>query len=84
MEASRLRAPPGRFQDPLGSHQSRRQLGELFVDENPQRLERPRRRMDLARLRADHAPDDVGERAWWSRIGAILRAATMARATARE
>ena len=39
------------------------QFVELSVDENPQALKRPRRRMDVARLGTHHLADDIGKRA---------------------
>ena len=55
--------PPGGLEYALGGGEAARQFGKLVVDENPQRLEGPRRRMDHAFARAHHACDDVGERA---------------------
>src|SRR4051794_10090841 len=39
------------------------QFVQFLVDENTQRLERPRRRVNFARLRSHHPADDVGQRA---------------------
>ena len=41
--------PPG-FSTRSAADQRQMQLVELFVDEDPQRLKRPRRRMNLVRL----------------------------------
>ena len=38
------------------------QFGKFLVDENAERLERPRRRMNLVRLGAHHPSDNVGQR----------------------
>ena len=65
--------PAGRLEDALGGGEAARQFGKLVVDENPQRLEGPRRRMDHALARAHHARDDVGERA--RRVDRLLVAA---------
>ena len=54
--------PAAGLQDSFGGGERRHQLGQLLVDENPQRLERPRRRMDLVRLGTDHAADDIRQR----------------------
>ena len=53
---------PAGFRMRSAAASASRKLGQLLVDENAQRLERPGRRMDLVRLGADHAPDDVGQR----------------------
>ena len=42
--------PPAGFQDALGTGKRRRQFAELVIDENAQRLERARGRMDVAGL----------------------------------
>ena len=54
--------PAARLQHALGGGERQMQFVEFVVDEDPQRLERPRRRMDLARLAAHHLGDDIGER----------------------
>ena len=54
--------PAAGLQHALGGKQRLRQLAELVVDEDAQRLEDARRRMDLvARLAADMGFDGVGE-----------------------
>ena len=60
------------------------ELVELLVDEDAQRLERARRRMDLAGLARAPRGRRCRRARWWCAIGASSRAATMARATARE
>src|SRR5712691_593076 len=57
------REPAAGFEHPLRRRERRLQFVEFLVDENPQRLERPGGRMDLAGLSAHHAGDDVGKRA---------------------
>ncbi len=55
------RRPP-RLEDALGGVQRGDQFAQLVIDENAQRLERARRRMNIARARAHHRGDDVGQR----------------------
>src|SRR5262245_21180175 len=52
-----------RLEHALGGGQASGEFGQLLVDEDAQRLERPGRRMDRARTRMHNAGDDVGERA---------------------
>lgn len=54
--------PAARLQHALGRRERLMQLVELFIDEDAQRLERPRRRVDLVRLGAHDPGDDVGKR----------------------
>ena len=54
--------PAAGLEHALGGEQRLLQFVELFVDEDAQRLERARRRMDFARTLAHHARDDLGER----------------------
>ena len=54
--------PAAGLEHGFGGRQGGRQLGELLVDEDAQRLERAGRRMNGARPRPHHALDDVGER----------------------
>ena len=51
----------GRLQDSLRRGERLRKLGQFLIDEDAECLERPGRRMNLVRLGADHAPDDVGQ-----------------------
>src|SRR5690348_5833128 len=51
-----------RLEDALGGHETARELAELVIDVETQRLERARRRMDVPRPRAHHAPHDLGQR----------------------
>ena len=55
--------PAARLQHALRRRQRQMQFVEFFVDEDPQGLERPRRRMNFARLRPHHLRDDIGQRA---------------------
>ena len=55
------RKPAAGFQHALRRGKRGLQLVELFVDENPQRLECAGRRMNVAGLGAHHTSDDVGE-----------------------
>ena len=55
--------PAARREDALRGGQPLRELAELVVDVEAQRLERARRRMDVAGPAMHHAGDDVGERA---------------------
>ena len=55
--------PAAGLEDALGGGEPGRKLGQFLVDEDTQRLERPRRRMDAVGPRVDHGADDVGERA---------------------
>ena len=52
--------PATRFERPFGGGQAGGELGELLVDEDAQRLDRPGRRMNRARARLHDAKDDVG------------------------
>ncbi len=53
--------PPG-VSTRSAAESASRQFAEFVVDEQPQRLERARRRMNLAGLAAHHAPDQIGQR----------------------
>ena len=75
--------PAARPQHALGGCKRGGELVELLVDEDAQRLEGARRRMDRAGPRMHDAPDDLGERAGGARSAPSSRARTMARATAR-
>ena len=52
----------GGFEHPLGRGEAARQFAELIVDENPQRLEGARRRMNGAVARMHDTRDDLGQR----------------------
>ena len=54
--------PAARLQHALGRRQRQMQFVEFLVDEDPQALERPRRRMNFVRLGAHHLADDIGQR----------------------
>ena len=54
--------PAARLQHALRGRERQMQLVELGVDENPQTLERPRRRMNFVRLGMNHLGDDIGQR----------------------
>ena len=57
--------PPARLQHALGRGKRRGEFAQFVVDEHAQRLERARRRMDLAGPRAHDARDDRRRvRAW--------------------
>ena len=73
--------PPG-FRISFGRPQRLLQLIELFVDEDAQRLERPRRGMDFARPLAQHARDDLDQRPR-RRDRRPVRASAIARAIGR-
>ena len=55
--------PATRLEHALGRGQRGLKLVELFVDEDAQGLERPRRRMNITGLGANHPADEIGERA---------------------
>src|SRR6476659_2339108 len=54
---------PAWFDDAFGRMKCRRQFAKLVVDEDAQRLERARRRMDVVRTRASDRRNGVRERA---------------------
>ena len=65
--------PPG-FSMRSARASARDKLAEFVVDDDAQRLERPRRRMDVARLAPHDALDDVRPARWSCAIGASRRA----------
>ena len=76
--------PAAGLEHALGRGRAGGELAQLVVDEDAQRLERAGRRMDVAWSRACTTPATISASARVVRIGASWRAATMARATARE
>ena len=66
--------PAAGLEHALGRGKRRGEFAELVVDEDAQRLERARRRMDVAGPRAHDAGDDVGERARGARSARSPRA----------
>ena len=59
--------PAAGLQDALGGGERRRQVRQFLVDEDAQRLERPRRRMDSIRPRVNHACRRSRPARAWSR-----------------
>ena len=66
--------PPAGLEHALGRRERGGQFAELVVHENAQRLERARRRMNIAGSRAHDRCDDIGKRTRGGdrRIGARL------------
>ncbi len=82
MERDRHQAAAG-FEDCLGCGEAGDEFAQLVIDENAQRLERARRRMNIVRPHAHRGGNDVGERRR-GRDRRLRARLTMARATARE